>query len=47
MIEKYSHVRAEAKRRAVQVFDEGRDREGPPKNHHIETESGDNPITTN
>jgi len=34
MIERYSHVRAEAKRRAVRVFDEPLDLEGPPNSHH-------------
>jgi integrase len=41
MIEKYSHVRAEAKRKAVQVFDEPQDPEGPPKIHHTEMEPGE------
>ncbi len=46
MIEKYSHVRAEAKRKAVRVFDEGQDREGPPTFHHNKTDSeGKNPVT--
>jgi integrase len=39
MISKYSHVRAEAKRRAVKVFDEPQDREGPPNSHHNKTTS--------
>jgi integrase len=38
MIERYSHVRAEAKRRAVRVFDEPSEPNGPPKNHHSQTE---------
>jgi integrase len=47
MIEKYSHVRAEAKRKAVQVFDEPRDLEGPPNSHHNETGSEGVRVVTN
>jgi integrase len=47
MIEKYSHVRAEAKRKAVRVFDEPQDREGPPKNHHNETGNDESPVISN
>jgi hypothetical protein len=36
MIEKYSHVRAEAKRKAVRAFDESEDRKGPLNFHHID-----------
>lgn len=38
MIERYSHVRAEAKRRAVRVFDEPLDLEGPPNSHHSKSD---------
>jgi integrase len=34
MIERYSHVRNEAKRKAVSILDEPQDREGPPNFHH-------------
>jgi integrase len=47
MIERYSHVRAEAKRRAVRVFDKPLDREGPPKNHHNETDQEEKRVLTN
>jgi hypothetical protein len=47
MIEKYSHVRAEAKRMAVSVFDEQEDGQGPLKNHHNETEPVDGSIVIN
>jgi integrase len=39
MIERYSHVRNEAKRKAVSVLDEPQDREGPPNSHHSKTEN--------
>ena len=47
MIERYSHVRAEAKRRAVKVFDETENPKGTPRNHHIESESGGGKTVTN
>jgi hypothetical protein len=43
MIERYSHVREEAKMRAVKVFDNPESLEGPPKNHHSEGASTDKP----
>ena len=43
MIERYSHVREEAKMRAVKVFDNPESLEGPPKNHHSEGDSTDKP----
>jgi integrase len=46
MIEKYSHVRAEAKRKAVRAFDESEDRKGPTNFHHNKTDvGGENPVT--
>ncbi len=47
MIEKYSHVRAKAKRKAVQVFDEPQNRESPPINHHNEKGPEDERVVTN
>jgi integrase len=46
MIERYSHVRAEAKRRAVMVFDEPQKPNGTPRNHHSKAGSdGKNSVT--
>lgn len=39
MIERYSHVRTEAKRKAVRVFDEPLDLEGPVDFHHSKPET--------
>ena len=47
MIERYSHVRAEARRQAISVLDEPEDPKGPPKNHHKETGRGGVQVLTN
>jgi integrase len=47
MIERYSHVRNEAKRKAVRVFDNPQDRESPPINHHNEKGLEDERVVTN
>jgi integrase len=47
MIERYSHVRNEAKRKAVRVFDNPQDRESPPINHHNEKGPKDERVVTN
>jgi integrase len=47
MIERYSHVRAEAKRKAVRVFDEPLDLEGPPNSHHSKSNSEKDSRLTN
>jgi integrase len=46
MIERYSHVRAEAKRRAVLAFDEPKNRKGPTSFHHTKRDSEEvDPVT--
>jgi integrase len=43
MIERYSHVREEAKMRAVKVFDDPESLKGTPKNHHNAGDSTSKP----
>jgi hypothetical protein len=43
MIERYSHVREEAKIRAVKVFDDPENLKGTSKIHHSEGDSIDKP----
>jgi integrase len=46
MIERYSHVRNAAKRKAVSVLDKPQDREGPHSFHHSESgDQGRKPVT--
>jgi integrase len=46
MIERYSHVRNEAKRKAVSVLDKPQDLEGPPTSHHSKSRSASaRPVT--